>query len=728
MALSTCVGHQPLARKGSGSIPPRPFSHTLLLRPVTLLESSTSRPMGALGGPRCHGLQPKLQVLASKMELSVVEPRETAVCRVGSVRYRFVVPQYVTTYGQSLRVVGSLPELGAWDPHHAPVMAWSDGHQWSLDCALPQQSFEFKIIVFEGHGLRWESGSNRVVLAGGEGGDVPVEIVVWLTCHFNATTATQMQLAVPRAQVEDAYETGKATLEFLRRRKAKMGQDSEQTASASERQRQAAELLRLSEAVVEQQGTVLQLGDLLAEGGGSNGNGGSSGGSSSSQGRLHGGNGGQAAAEGEAEEDEAMLLLAIESVRLPPPLRRISFANVVQSWSSTGSPALESGLSPGGSGDHAQAEAGVAASLPGANPALNPFLLGELDNRAEELMSAAGELLRASSQLPLNGAPASASPTPASATGPPGSPTAASSASASAAASSQEWADLAEEASQVAGVMAALGAGQAATQLQGLASVGSALAGSGGGGGGGGNGAGVAAAVEGHQDASDAAEADKAEEVAAAAEAADAVRGWRLGLEDREGEAGDAGVHAVQVPQMGGELQEVLPPAAAAHGRLPEEGVVAGTPATTSSAACSTSVVVTIEARSMEDSAEPASYHSSYSASSVSDSASFLVDPAAAMERLETPSEMLATTAADVAQSAAALEGAAAAAVHVSAGPSEAGGAEGDGLGYGREEDEHVSGSDPAQVQAPSGDSGEGHWGLPKLMSQLRAFLDSLFL
>lgn len=56
--------------------------------------------------------------------------------------------------------------------------------------------------MLEGHGVRWEGGSNRVVQAENEEDDVPVEIVVWLTCHFNATTTTQLQLAVPRASIQ----------------------------------------------------------------------------------------------------------------------------------------------------------------------------------------------------------------------------------------------------------------------------------------------------------------------------------------------------------------------------------------------------------------------------------------------------------------------------------------------------------------------------------------------
>lgn len=95
-------------------------------------------------------LQFSWQVLGFKTELAPLAIRSASATQdlapgYGLMRYRFVVPQYVTTFGQTLRVVGSLPELGAWEPQHAPTMTWSESHQWSLECALPQRSFEFKV-------------------------------------------------------------------------------------------------------------------------------------------------------------------------------------------------------------------------------------------------------------------------------------------------------------------------------------------------------------------------------------------------------------------------------------------------------------------------------------------------------------------------------------------------------------------------------------------------------
>ena len=65
----------------------------------------------------------------------------------GTVRYLFVVPEYVTDFGEQLKVVGSFPELGAWDTMASPTMTWCQGHRWQLDVTLPSRPFEFKVGI-----------------------------------------------------------------------------------------------------------------------------------------------------------------------------------------------------------------------------------------------------------------------------------------------------------------------------------------------------------------------------------------------------------------------------------------------------------------------------------------------------------------------------------------------------------------------------------------------------
>ncbi|GIL49306.1 hypothetical protein Vafri_5682 [Volvox africanus] len=376
------------------------------------------------------------QVFALKTESPLVKRRLDAADPLTHdndfVRYRFVVPQYVTTFGQTLRVVGSLPELGGWNPYSAPIMTWSDGHQWSLECTLPQRSFEFKITVFEGEAVKWEGGSNRVVHAEDAGGDiVPVEIVVWLTCNFNATTNTQMQLAVPRGNIQDAYEMGKATLEFLKLRKSKLGHDTEQGSSPEARLQYTAELARLTEAVVEQSTVVHQLSDWLGHE------------ASTNQGASRRNGSSSSTAAYTEDEENGLLLLAIDSVRVPRALRRISFMQ----------PSRTSGLTAALSSGNESAEKSDG-SEGAAAPANSPFLRGELDSRAEDIMGAAEVLLQ---ELK------SSSPDVQQA--------------------SLDWASLAQEAGQVAVALEALGGDDSPTgealqrQLRRLAAVGCELAG-----------------------------------------------------------------------------------------------------------------------------------------------------------------------------------------------------------------------------------------------------------
>jgi hypothetical protein len=141
-------------------------------------------------------------------------------------------------------------------------MTWLDGHVHELWTALPPGEFSFKIVAVNGSNLRWEGGANRVVQTEDEAG-LPTEIVVWLTCPFDQTAATSLQLAVPRASVVDALENGKAALEMMERRKAKLGSDASQDGGVAAQQARSAEILRLTEAVAEQSTTIVQLGELL---------------------------------------------------------------------------------------------------------------------------------------------------------------------------------------------------------------------------------------------------------------------------------------------------------------------------------------------------------------------------------------------------------------------------------------------------------------------------------
>ena len=65
-------------------------------------------------------------------------------------------------FGESLKVVGSSQDLGAWDIAAAPNMSWTDGHVWALDLELPEGAdFEYKIVHVHYNGTSWEGCQNR---------------------------------------------------------------------------------------------------------------------------------------------------------------------------------------------------------------------------------------------------------------------------------------------------------------------------------------------------------------------------------------------------------------------------------------------------------------------------------------------------------------------------------------------------------------------------------------
>ncbi|PSC75232.1 hypothetical protein C2E20_1164 isoform B [Micractinium conductrix] len=66
-------------------------------------------------------------------------------------------------FGQALKVVGGLPQLGDWDCERAPAMTWTEGDQWLLSVQLPAGHHQFKVVQAQSDaaGYNWEGGPNR---------------------------------------------------------------------------------------------------------------------------------------------------------------------------------------------------------------------------------------------------------------------------------------------------------------------------------------------------------------------------------------------------------------------------------------------------------------------------------------------------------------------------------------------------------------------------------------
>ena len=72
---------------------------------------------------------------------------------------------YETKFGESLCVVGSIPELGEWK-HFKAHLTWSPGHTWVMKAPLVTNTpiFNYKYLVLKDKkGVsRWEKCTNRV--------------------------------------------------------------------------------------------------------------------------------------------------------------------------------------------------------------------------------------------------------------------------------------------------------------------------------------------------------------------------------------------------------------------------------------------------------------------------------------------------------------------------------------------------------------------------------------
>jgi glucoamylase len=71
-----------------------------------------------------------------------------------------------TVYGQDVKIVGSISQLGSWNPSNAVALSadkyTSDNPLWSGTVNLPAgQSFEYKFIRVQNGAVTWESDPNR---------------------------------------------------------------------------------------------------------------------------------------------------------------------------------------------------------------------------------------------------------------------------------------------------------------------------------------------------------------------------------------------------------------------------------------------------------------------------------------------------------------------------------------------------------------------------------------
>ncbi|ANC31012.1 carbohydrate-binding module family 20 domain-containing protein [Isoptericola dokdonensis] len=82
-----------------------------------------------------------------------------------------VAVRATTVWGQDVRLVGSLPELGSWSPQHGVRLGAGSYPVWTATVDLPAgASFEYKFVKVDGSGaVVWENGSNRTATVAPDG-------------------------------------------------------------------------------------------------------------------------------------------------------------------------------------------------------------------------------------------------------------------------------------------------------------------------------------------------------------------------------------------------------------------------------------------------------------------------------------------------------------------------------------------------------------------------------
>jgi hypothetical protein len=72
--------------------------------------------------------------------------------------------RYETSFGQSIFIVGSSEELGAWDLFKGVQMKWGPDHLWTAKVLIRNLPAEYKYVCFSDQESVWERGKNRKIL------------------------------------------------------------------------------------------------------------------------------------------------------------------------------------------------------------------------------------------------------------------------------------------------------------------------------------------------------------------------------------------------------------------------------------------------------------------------------------------------------------------------------------------------------------------------------------
>lgn len=76
---------------------------------------------------------------------------------------------YQTKFGQSIGILGSIPQFGSWNKDHIFRMTWTEGHEWVAENVKisveygDKPHFMYKYVVIDNGNLtRYEEGIDRI--------------------------------------------------------------------------------------------------------------------------------------------------------------------------------------------------------------------------------------------------------------------------------------------------------------------------------------------------------------------------------------------------------------------------------------------------------------------------------------------------------------------------------------------------------------------------------------
>ncbi|MDO4756277.1 MAG: 4-alpha-glucanotransferase, partial [Parabacteroides sp.] len=120
-----------------------------------------------------------------------------------------------TVWGQKLCIVGSVPELGAWEPALAKEMIHKGDGNWQLELELsfPLQQLEYRYILCEGEKLIFEEWEQKHQVTISDTSEHYILYDYWLVRPFNlafySSAFTKGLFSHPNEQVESSVKSGK---------------------------------------------------------------------------------------------------------------------------------------------------------------------------------------------------------------------------------------------------------------------------------------------------------------------------------------------------------------------------------------------------------------------------------------------------------------------------------------------------------------------------------------